>query len=80
MLAYRNYIELESTNLTLTLPQQFVGKKLEIIINESESVNDAQSELENFMKIMKPFDVKLLDPNDTFRREDMYDIKYFFMK
>jgi len=73
MLAYRNYIELESTNLTLTLPQQFVGKKLEIIINESESVNDAQSELENFMKIMKPFDVKLLDPNDTFRREDMYD-------
>ena len=73
MLAYRNYIDLESTNLTLTLPKHFVGKKIEIIINEREIINDSQSELENFLKIMKPFDAELLNPNDTFRREDMYD-------
>jgi len=73
MLAYRNFIDLESTNLTLTLPQHFVGKKIEIIIKESELVYENQSELENFMNIMKPFDVELINPNDTFRREDMYD-------
>ncbi len=69
MIAYRNYIDLESTNLTLTLPHHFVGKKIEIIINESEMFNDTQSELQNFMKIMEPFDVELVNPNDTFRRE-----------
>lgn len=75
MLAYRNYIDLESTNLTLTLPQHFVGKKIEIIILENSE--NGKSKVKNNGKKpkleIKPHKVGLLDPNWVWSREDCYD-------
>ena len=75
MLAYRDYIELESTNLTLTLPQQFVEKKIEIIILENS--DNSKSKVNNDNKKpkleIKPHKVGLLDQNWVWFREDCYD-------
>jgi len=75
MLAYRNFIDLESTNLTLTLPQHFVGKKIEIIIlDNSEKEKSKISKNINKPKLeIKPHKVGLTDKNWIWSREDCYD-------
>jgi hypothetical protein len=77
MLAYRNYIDLETTVLNLILPSQFVGKKVEVIVlenNAQERIINEDDKQDIFSKMMaRTYDIELLNPSDTFRREDMYD-------
>ncbi len=75
MLAYRNYINLKSRDLLLTLPENFSGKSIEIIIlenNNNREIKKAKVDTKANL-IIKPYNFGLIDSDLTFSREDIYE-------
>ncbi|MDT3739013.1 MAG: hypothetical protein RO257_05870 [Candidatus Kapabacteria bacterium] len=75
MLAYRNYINLKSRDLLLTLPENFSGKSVEVIILENNNNREIRkTDIDNKANlIFKPYNFGLKDSGFTFSREDIYD-------
>lgn len=75
MLAYRNYINLKSRELLLTLPENFSGKSVEVIIlenNNNREVRKVKVDTKTNL-IFKPYNFGLKDSDLTFSREDIYE-------
>jgi len=73
MLAYKENIKLESNKLVIELPDDFVGRELEISIIENSINNGNNEKIHNFKRMMKPYENEFMIEGNTFRRENIYD-------
>lgn len=73
MLAYKENVKLDSNTLIIDLPDDFVGKELEVSVVENSLNYLSNDKISNYKLMMKPYENELLTNGSTFSREDIYD-------